>query len=436
MKNRLTGPVWAIALLFASPLSAQAPAGVALPAAPETSAQIRAKERLLQEKVQAQLAAEHAFEDAKLAVIQSRLLAAGIPKMNNAASDQALQKRAYPGFLVGFSATHGQPQWSFHLIERDIFDICHDREEKFFEDLTLTGAAHLTDYQNSDFQRGHQAPAADFRWSPKASVASNTLSNICPQSADLNTGLWEGLEISARNYLELRRDSLEELMVVTGPVLEAGLKTLHDTSHVSIPKRFFKAVVNRNQEKGIAFLVEAGAPKLDPRKDFKLVETELRKRAMPIDSLEKIVGIDFFPNLTAGQEQNIEGQIDLQDWFATTLNSLVKLPAPVTDTALLKDAFNTVQITSANLKTRNAVVGTVTQVSVSDKGSLTIFLDKLPPKQDFHILIQARDVPKFAANLPEQLKGKVVRAEGAIKADGTRFAMDIRDPNKLRVVGE
>ena len=428
MNNNLLRLLLAPCLLAAQLAAAQPTVGLPLPSQP-TAADLLATEQAAAAKAKQLHTAESDYETAQLALVQSKLLQFGLPKLPTAAQESALQKRAYPGYVVGFSAEHGQPQWSAHIIRRDIFEVCLAREEDFFEDLTLTGAARLSQYRSSGFQRGHMAPAADFRWSPRASAASNIRSNIAPQPASMNEGLWADLEISARRYLQVR-DSLAELLVVTGPVLEAGLKKLKDTSRVSIPKRFFKVVVNLREQQGFAFLMETSAPDVAEAK----VPDELRKRAMSIDSLEKLLRMDFFPNLTATQNRNIEAKLDMDDWFAIPGESLGAIPPPITDPALLTDAFNTVMLTAQNFKDRKAVVGTVTRVSLGPSGGFTLFLDNLPPNNRFVVQVQARDADKFKAPPLPGMLGKVVRAEGTITANGEQFRMSVRDAKKLVVL--
>lgn len=417
-----------VGLFFCATTSAQPIAGQPLPNT-ISSSEAQAKVQDAASKFQRLRTAEQDYEAAQLALIQAQLLQMGLPKQSAAAQETALQKRAYPGYVVGFSAEHGQPQWSAHAIRRDIFDVCLAREEDFFEDLSLVGAARLSQYRSSGFQRGHMAPAADFRWSPKASAASNILSNIAPQPADMNEGLWADLEISIRRYLQMR-DSLTELFVVTGPVLENGLKKLKDTSRVSIPKRFFKVVINLKDQQGFAFLMENTAPRVDEKK----VDAELRKRAMSIDSIEKLLRMDFFPNLSAAQDRNIEGQLDMDEWFAIPGEALGFVPQPITDPILLTNAFNTATITAQNRSTRNAVVGTVTRISFGPNGGATLFFDNVPPNHRFSVQVQARDADKFKNPPLAGMLGKVLRAEGTISADGERFRMSIRDAKKLVVL--
>lgn len=411
-------------------VSAQSATGIPLPEVPLAATVAREELEVATKSAQIQ-DAQGKWEAAQLNLIQSKLLWRGVPKMDTDSIEASLQKRAYPGYLVGFSARHGQPQWSTHIVRRDIFAICLEREEKFFEDLSLSGAPRLAHYQSSGFQRGHMAPAADFRWSAGASIASNTLTNISPQSQALNEGLWAKLEVSIRQYLQVR-DSLSELVVVTGPVLDTGLAKLKGSlsGHISIPKHFFKVVVNFQEEQGYAFLMEANAADID---DGQLAPA-LRKRAMSIDSLEKQIGINFFPNLTADQEKNIESKLDMDSWFATPGITTGRVPPPIEDPILLGDASNTAMITAENFKTVKAVVGTVTRVSVGASGGVVLFLDGSPVKDPLAILVQKRDTQKFTQPTLTNMLGHVVRVEGQLSINGNGFKVNVRSAKKLVVL--
>jgi hypothetical protein len=247
----------------------------------------------------------------------------------------------------------------------------------------------------------------------------------------LNEGLWAKLEVNIRQYLQVR-DSLSELIVVTGPVLDAGLAKLNGglSSHISIPKQFFKVVVNFREQQGYAFLMESNAADIA---DGQLAPA-LRKRAMSIDSLEKQIGINFFPNLTAVQEKNIESKLDMDSWFATPGVTTGRVTLPIGDPVLLGNASNTAMITAENYKTVKAVVGTVTKVSGGASGGMVLFLDDSPAKHPLAILVQARDTPKFTQPTLTNMLGHVVRVEGSLSVNGNGFKVSIRDAKKLVVL--
>ncbi|HMX40851.1 MAG TPA: DNA/RNA non-specific endonuclease [Saprospiraceae bacterium] len=426
--NLLPTLCWAtLSLLPLSDVSAQNPSAQSQLSAP-TRAEMEKTQDAAHSAAQQLSDAKRDYETARLALVEAQLRLVGLPRMTDPDQDKALQKKIYPGYIVGFSAEHSQPQWSAHLIPRDIFDVCLTREEDFFEDLSLKGAARLSQYRGSGFQRGHMAPAADFRWSPRASVASNTLSNIAPQPAAMNEGLWAELENSIRGYLHAR-DSVSELYVVTGPVLRQGLKKMKDTSSVSVPKQFYKVVLNLRDQEGYAFVMDTTASKAKKEAEIK---AELSKCAMSIKELEAKIKIDFFPNLTEAQRDKVEAEMNIERWFSEP--GWLLDCKPITDSALLTDAFNTISITSKNRSTRKAVVGTVARITVGAGGGVTLFLDEPSSQNRFFIQVQERDAKNFKTPPLVEMLGKVVRAEGSISPDGDRFKMSIRDEKKLRVL--
>ncbi|MFM9952075.1 MAG: DNA/RNA non-specific endonuclease [Saprospiraceae bacterium] len=407
-------------------VNAQSISGALLPQVPSTST-VETLEKDVAAKSRQLEAAELQFEQTQLNLNQSRLLQLGLPKLSSDSDDADLQKRAYPGYIVGFSRNHGQSQWSTHIINSSIFQVCNEREESFFEDLSLTGAPLLENYVSSGFQRGHMAPAADFRWSPIANKASNILSNCAPQPSEMNEGLWAKLEIGIRNYLEVRPD-VEALMVVTGPVLKPSLSKLNGRKpgNVSIPDRFFKVVLNRQDQQGFAFLMETNAPDKTSKGD---IEAELRKRMMSIDSLEKLLQIDFFTRLSSDQEKTIEAVLSAEDFF-----SLPGVPPFANLSKLVDGAMNTAMLTSQNLKDCKSVIGTVIDVSVGSGGGVILFLDNPLPKNRVQIHITRSDAKKFSNPSLEALEGKVVQVQGNPFESGGRFRINLKIPSKLSII--
>lgn len=62
--------------------------------------------------------------------------------------------------------------------------------------------------------------------------------------------------------------------------------------------------VSGNEYKAIAFILE--------NRDYK--KTSLKSMAIPVDSVEKVTGIDFFPAVPDEQEKRMEAKIDWDSW--------------------------------------------------------------------------------------------------------------------------
>jgi endonuclease G len=95
-----------------------------------------------------------------------------------------------------------------------------------------------------------------------------------------------------------------EVYVVTGGVLTDGLKTI-GKEKVSVPNYFYKIVATKNNGKlkMIAFLV--------PHKESK---QPLYTFVVPVDSIEKMTKVDFFPQLENKLENQLEKNKDYKDW--------------------------------------------------------------------------------------------------------------------------
>jgi len=163
------------------------------------------------------------------------------------------------------------------------------------KDETLEKADYSKAYKKHRYDRGHQAPLASFAgtvfWR-----ATNFLSNITPQKADLNRGPWKKLESAVRHAAY----HLRQLYVVTGPLYDGtkmeslpGADEEHD-----VPTGYWKVVATKDGRVS-AFIFDQKAPKIaycDRRVRLSEVEarTKLdlfpREPAWPKGSLDKRLG--------------------------------------------------------------------------------------------------------------------------------------------------
>jgi len=175
------------------------------------------------------------------------------------------------------------------------------RKNYFSKDsLVSTGSASYYDYKNSGFDRGHLLPAADMKWSQKAMDETFFMSNISPQNPYFNRyGLWRKSESLVRNWVKEKK----ELIVVVGGVLSNSLTKL-SSSDISVPKYFYKIILDKSDFSSVAFLLE-NTKNTGTLSDF----------VVCIDSIEQISGLDFFPNLTDSLKNKIEVKCNLEGWF-------------------------------------------------------------------------------------------------------------------------
>lgn len=223
-----------------------------------------------------------------------------IPKLIAKRQEQVIR---HEGYTVSYNSEYRIANWvAYELTASEAKSKKTERSNKFVPDPMVKGAtATNEDYSRTGYDRGHLAPAGDMKWSAKAMRESFYLSNICPQKPKLNRGIWKELEEQCRMWA---MDN-GSLLVVTGPVISGDMKRL-GKNRVAIPGSFYKVICYHTGTgyKGIAFLFE--------NRDYK--NNTLKSMAIPIDSVEKVTGIDFFPSIPDGQEKTMEKAVDWDSW--------------------------------------------------------------------------------------------------------------------------
>ena len=162
------------------------------------------------------------------------------------------------------------------------------------------------DYQNSDYSRGHLAPAGDMKWDSVAMLESFYFTNCIPQDAALNNGKWNQLEMKTRAWAQ----QYGKIYVVCGPVFQSKDTLRIGHNGVAVPDACFKALLIP-KEKGysaIAFVMQNGGE-----------ERQLTECACTVDELEQILSIDLFCNLSKRQQNIVESVIVWEDWGFKTI---------------------------------------------------------------------------------------------------------------------
>src|SRR5699024_5213182 len=209
-------------------------------------------------------------------------------------------------YQLRYHETHEQAQWVAYELTVSEADGPVGPTGDYREDPSIsTGSATLSDYRYSGYDRGHLMPAGDGRWSQAAMSATLLLSNMSPQEPGFNRGGWRTLESKVRAWATEN----EAVYVVTGPALQQGIKDTIGANQVSVPRYYYKAVLDHTppETKAIGFLL--------PNKKL---PCPLSHYVVSIDSLESLTGIDFYPLLPNDQEQKLESHVELSLWGFNT----------------------------------------------------------------------------------------------------------------------
>jgi len=237
-----------------------------------------------------------AYGDEDYAKCESAYAAVGLPQMKSDGSQKGPIAICRKGYAVAFNPQTRSPDWVIeHVMKaRLIGDAV--RSNKFKPDDSIDKGLSATDkdYNSQGFDRGHQAPAADFKSSQQMTDDSFYFTNMSPQvGIGFNRNIWKVLETDVRSWVQCGGRS--ELYVVTGPVFDtdgAQRWIPNKDKRVRVPNAFFKVIYDPAQGRALGMLL--------PNK--KLNAADLPSYAVPIATIEEQTGITFFSALTRRQQ--------------------------------------------------------------------------------------------------------------------------------------
>lgn len=173
----------------------------------------------------------------------------------------------------------------------------------FKEDETVPKECRVvsSDYNGGHYGRGHLCPAGDMKWSQQAMQDCHYMTNICPQTAELNKNWWEHLERACRQWA--RQEG--SVYIVCGPIFSATPKRFGKKHRMAVPQAFYKVVLSlrKGGEKALGFYYAND----DSRQP-------MEEAVRSVDEIERLTGIDFFSSLPDEQEDRLEAMTDLRAW--------------------------------------------------------------------------------------------------------------------------
>lgn len=208
----------------------------------------------------------------------------------------------YTGFALVYNEEHEQAEWvAYHLTAEEVAGE-FERKNNFRADPQVEfGTASLDDYSRSGYDRGHLAPAGDLKWSEESMSDSFYMSNMSPQAPGFNRIIWKNLEALVRDWGEIHN----EIYIVTGPVLTDGPYNTIGENEVSIPRYYYKVVLDYygSDVRMIGFIL--------PNKKSNV---PLYAYVVSVDFVEAITGIDFFYLLPDDVEEELESKSEFSKW--------------------------------------------------------------------------------------------------------------------------
>jgi DNA/RNA endonuclease G (NUC1) len=218
----------------------------------------------------------------------------GTPTDANSSDDLILSKRQY---TVDYNCAKGRPNWvSWDLNKTHYGDAA--RSTTFTSDASLPSTCYhvtTTNYTNSGYDRGHQVRSEERTWDATDNKATFLMTNVVPQTHDLNAGPWLDFEY----YLQdLAQNQNKEIYVISGPSGNKG--TLKSEGHVQIPTYTWKIALIMPYGQGLANVTSTSSIQViavDMPNVTGIISQPWTAYETTVDALEGYTGYNFLAKL-------------------------------------------------------------------------------------------------------------------------------------------
>ncbi|EAL93171.1 nuclease [Aspergillus fumigatus] len=186
------------------------------------------------------------------------------------------------------------------------------KHSAFVEDASIPAIfrAKLADYFRSGYDRGHQVPAADAKWSQDAMDGTFALTNMCPQVGEgFNRDYWAHFEEFCRDLTK----KYPSVRIVTGPLYlphrdpdgkwRVSYEVIGNPPNVAVPTHFYKVIYAEDGTASPTSKVSLGAfvlPNARIPNDKRLAEFEV-----PLEVLERASGLEFASKLDVSRRKRL-----------------------------------------------------------------------------------------------------------------------------------
>ncbi|MBV9110528.1 MAG: DNA/RNA non-specific endonuclease, partial [Gemmatimonadetes bacterium] len=235
-----------------------------------------------------------------------------------------------PQYVLSYSAQRGGPNWVSWDLNRTQYGYV-PRCNCFSPDSTTDIPAgvyrvNTNDYTGSGYTRGHMVRSEDRTLTAEDNRSTYKMTNILPQTSDLNAGPWGELEFWEESQAKYNN---KELYVIAGGIYPASPQTLNNAGKVQIPSYTWKIVVVMNYGQGLADVHSAS--------DLQVIAVKMpnitgisshhwQEYQVTVDQLEQETGYDFLSLLPDDVEAIVENGGVAPVATATSL-SVVTQPA-------------------------------------------------------------------------------------------------------------
>ena len=186
-----------------------------------------------------------------------------------------------------------------------------DRKNDFRPDDALPATWYKVrpnDYSGSGYDRGHIAPSADRTRNESDNSSTFLMSNMMPQSPELNRGVWGDLEEYCRQLVQQGK----ELYIIAGPVGSQG--SIGKKEKIAVPAKTWKVIVVLDRPglglQGVTANTRAIAVEMP--NDATVKGKGWKSFRVSVRQVERETGLNFLSNVSPQVQQVIEIKVDSQ----------------------------------------------------------------------------------------------------------------------------
>lgn len=210
----------------------------------------------------------------------------------------------HTGYTLSYNVKTNCPNWVAWELTRDEVNSTVAKRVNDFrgdEKVPVKNRVEAFEYRGSGYDRGHMCPAGDMKWSERAMSDCFYMSNICPQSSELNQKWWEHLERACRRWAGKEG----KVYICCGPIYRQKPKVIGNELKIMVPDGFFKVVLSlkKGEEKAIGFIYTNDASR-----------QTMQDAVVTVDEVERRTGYDFFHSLDDKLEDRLESECNLSKW--------------------------------------------------------------------------------------------------------------------------
>ena len=213
------------------------------------------------------------------------------------------------GYALGFCPARLQPLWAAYQVSAATRDVDYERPEMFYDDPRLppdwqVGTKGYGKVDGIGHDRGHLVPnyAINTQFGRVAQFETFFMSNIAPQRAGMNRGIWQRLE---KQVIRAYAPERKQVLAITGPTFgpDPALLKRRGGLLVPVPDSFFLILADPERypfesPDNLDILALEVPQALGPEPiDDRLISS------LPV--LEAKTGLTFFPRLSAKEKDKL-----------------------------------------------------------------------------------------------------------------------------------